>query len=277
MDEELYKLLLDSFHFAVIFIKIEDIDTNRFRIIYTSKQYLTVMNRDPDKTFGKLVDEVVSEANLQQVFEQYRRAIATKQTVPYIHFAPMPDKVKIFETKMIPCLGDGENVTHILVMAKEITDDYLAEEEFKAKHKWYETLTSSMADVVTEIDSYGIIHFASDSCPKVLGYTVEELIGKNAWDFIHNDDIEELKKMSVDKTLEDKTIVTTYRFRKKSGVYVWLETTTRKIPIGAAEYGFICVSRDVSDRKHVQDELQRKLEEIENLRKKLIEDAFNRS
>jgi len=67
----------------------------------------------------------------------------------------------------------------------------------------------------------------SEACRKLLGYEPEELIGKQAYDFHHPDDIETISSQHHRQALlEDIQESIRYRFRGKDGKYRVMETVT---------------------------------------------------
>jgi PAS domain S-box-containing protein len=54
----------------------------------------------------------------------------------------------------------------------------------------FKTLVENSLDVITLIDEDGYTIFQSLSVEATLGYSPEELIGKNIFDLVHPDDVE---------------------------------------------------------------------------------------
>ena len=73
---------------------------------------------------------------------------------------------------------------------------------------------------------------------------------------MHPEDLPTLNRLrSVSLTSKSPTTFT-YRLRRKDGTYVWVETTWRPIREGASESvtELVAVSRDITDRKRVEDQ-----------------------
>ncbi len=59
--------------------------------------------------------------------------------------------------------------------------------------KFLKTLVNISTDIITLIDTSGTILYESNSIESMLGYYPGELIGKNAFTFIHRDDLKKVQ------------------------------------------------------------------------------------
>ena len=89
----------------------------------------------------------------------------------------------------------------------------------------------------------------------VLGYSEEDLLGKSVIEFIHPDDIEKVMK-TIKEDLEQGEGSAEFRYRKKDGSYIWLESTAKLIPNRNNNLTMVVISRDITDRKKVEEELR---------------------
>lgn len=96
----------------------------------------------------------------------------------------------------------------------------------------------------------------SAACQRITGYTADELVGKNPYDFFHEDDKEIIEKEGHIPILESKEDVTTteYRFRKKNGQFVWLRSNARAFKNKNNQVDYIfTISADVDEDKRKLD------------------------
>jgi diguanylate cyclase (GGDEF)-like protein/PAS domain S-box-containing protein len=114
----------------------------------------------------------------------------------------------------------------------------------------FRTLTQNSSDVVTLLRAVGTIRYLSPSVERILGYPPEELIGQNALDYVHPEDLERVE-MALAEGLKDpdRRPLVEYRFRHKGGSWRWLESVGANLlgDPGIGEYVFN--SRDVTERK----------------------------
>ena len=131
-------------------------------------------------------------------------------------------------------------------------------------------ITDNMMDMVTRCNFKGVYQYISPSSSKLLGYEPQELLGKNVLDFVHPDDIQSLKESFIKAKKNKDANETEYRYKNASGNYIWVQTVGK--PIFDPEnihQGFICSSRNVDDRKKVEEQIKISLEEKEVLLKEI--------
>ena len=149
------------------------------------------------------------------------------------------------------------------------------ERDLRESEKLYRLIAENSTDMISKHTMDGVYTYASPACRALLGYEPEDLIGRTAYDFFHPDDLASIKETHslVQKLPDTRTV--SYRIRRKDGSYTWFETNSRSVPeddTGEAPE-ILAVSRDVSRRKRVEDELQRSNERIADILES-VSDAF---
>lgn len=118
-------------------------------------------------------------------------------------------------------------------------------------------IAENTTDLICQYSNDGNLVYVSTLSKEIIGYSFEELINKCPWDFIHKRDLHNIKKYheSLIKNQQIETI--TFRFRKKDGTYIWLESTT-KVMLDADKnlLGFQTSSRDISKRIQADKEME---------------------
>jgi len=129
----------------------------------------------------------------------------------------------------------------------------------------YEAFVQNSSDIVTHLDEDGTVLYTSPSVDRVLGYESEEHLGESAFEYVHPDDREEVAE-KLASLLEDdgeESQVVEMRYKDADGDYVWLESVgvdQRDSDIG----GVVINSRDITEKKERQKELERYEAYIEN-------------
>ncbi|WP_234572387.1 sensor histidine kinase [Rhodohalobacter sp. 614A] len=128
------------------------------------------------------------------------------------------------------------------------------EESYKESEKLYKLISTNSADLICLHDPDGKFRFVSPSSEYLLGYKPAELLGKNPYEFHHPEDIERVKEQSHNQALENNLITSIqYRFKKKNGEYIWLDTATQPIKNDKGEViNLQTTSRDITARKKLE-------------------------
>ena len=129
----------------------------------------------------------------------------------------------------------------------------------------YRFIADNTSDFIMQHHNDGIITYVSNAAEKITGYSVTELINRDPYDFFHPDDIKRVKKQHYD-ILENKHEIITFRFKKKNGRYIWLETYSKTIlDKDKNVVGIQTSSRDITKRVKDKENIQKALEKEKEL------------
>lgn len=121
---------------------------------------------------------------------------------------------------------------------------------------YYRIMADNLSDMISTHNPDGIFKYASPSSFQVTGYTPDELIGMNLYEYIHQDDVDAVIKTGENVLSMLDSYTQTYRLKRKDGKYIWLETSLRRIKNKEGTVKeIICATRDISLRKEMEQEL----------------------
>jgi len=131
----------------------------------------------------------------------------------------------------------------------------------------YRLLAENSTDWISRHDIDGRFLYCSPACRLLTGYEPEELVGRNALELGHPDDVRRIGALHADllELSEPGSIV--YRLRRKDGVWAWLESTARAVldPETGRLLELQASTRDVSARVQAEQELKFQGEIFRNL------------
>ncbi|HEY6922618.1 MAG TPA: PAS domain S-box protein, partial [Steroidobacteraceae bacterium] len=114
-------------------------------------------------------------------------------------------------------------------------------------------LTEHALEIITVQDATGRFSYVNEAVVHHLGYAAAELLGRNAVDFLHPDDIATMRERfrNVLSTRDDQPERNRfeYRFRRRDGSWSWLESVAVNALANPAVVGIIAHSRDITRRK----------------------------
>jgi diguanylate cyclase (GGDEF)-like protein/PAS domain S-box-containing protein len=119
----------------------------------------------------------------------------------------------------------------------------------------YRLLANNIADVILLIDGRSILRFVSQSVEPVLGLRAEDLIGKSCFDMVHPEDQESVRAATARLDGPDAVSSVVFRTYRFDGSTVWVEINFKLTADNPAHKEFVCVLRDVTERKRMEDEL----------------------
>lgn len=129
----------------------------------------------------------------------------------------------------------------------------------------YRFIADNTSDFIMQHQNDGIITYVSNAAEKITGYSISELINKDPYEFFHPEDIERVKKQHLN-ILENKHEIITFRFKKKNGTYIWLETYSKTILDKRKNIiGIQTSSRDITKRVKDKENIQKALKKEKEL------------
>jgi PAS domain S-box-containing protein len=132
-----------------------------------------------------------------------------------------------------------------------------AETELIKREKYFRTLTEHTLDVLTILDVQGNFLYNSPSMKTVLGYDPKDMVGQNAFGFIHEEDLPGTLG-AFQRAIEnpDQVITHEFRYRKQDGSYCHLEVVGQNHLNDPDISGVVINTRDISDRKRAEARLR---------------------
>jgi PAS domain S-box-containing protein len=129
--------------------------------------------------------------------------------------------------------------------------------EVQRSESYFRQLTEYALDLITILEADGTIRFESRSIAKELGYEPEDYRGKNAFDFVHPEDVPRVRQAFATALLNrGSTPVLSFRFRHKDGSYRILEGRGNNLLENPVVQGIVFNSRDVTEQRRLEEQLR---------------------
>jgi diguanylate cyclase (GGDEF)-like protein/PAS domain S-box-containing protein len=131
------------------------------------------------------------------------------------------------------------------------------ERTLREREAHYRLLANNIADIIILIDARSLIRYVSQSVEPVLGLRPEDLFGKSCFDLIHPEDRESVRSATARLSGIDTVSTVVFRTWRADGTLAWVESKFKLAvqPNNLAQTEFLCVIRDVTERKRMEDEL----------------------
>ncbi|PWI57804.1 sensor domain-containing diguanylate cyclase [Sulfoacidibacillus thermotolerans] len=226
--------------------------TDAFFTLDHSSKFI-YLNRKASELFdlstATLLDRCIWDVFPTCAFRPYFEFCSKSQTV--VTFTEYSDfHQKWFTARLYP-LSTG-----ISVYFRDVTEEKNREELLREQERRFRFIVEQSTDLITQISPHGEMTFVSPASLELLGYTPNELVGKNFLSFVSAEDISKLTARLTEFNGHRSMGRFTYRVQAKSGQLIWLESTVRAIYDKQSTLtGFMTVSRDVTQRKRSEQQL----------------------
>jgi PAS domain S-box-containing protein/putative nucleotidyltransferase with HDIG domain len=137
----------------------------------------------------------------------------------------------------------------------------------------FRLLAENASDMISRHGVDGLFIYISPACENILGYKPEELVGSTFFHLVHPEDLPAITKLISEYDGGQKTTTITYRARHKNTQDIWLETSARAI-LDRKDGSVVeiqATSRDITDRKNAERELQNAHDNLQEAYERTIE------
>jgi len=146
-----------------------------------------------------------------------------------------------------------------MINCMDITESKQIREKLQENEQFLRTIFENLNEIISITDLEGNYKYLGSS-HRILGYSFEELYGENVMKFVHPEDyprvIEKFNRFITDPNYESSP-QEEYRYRCADGSYMWLETVGQFILDDEGRpQEILFSSRDITDRKQIEKELQ---------------------
>jgi PAS domain S-box-containing protein len=139
------------------------------------------------------------------------------------------------------------------------------EKALRKSEKYFKEIIEKFSDIIIVADKSGNIKYCSLSIERFTGYKPEEIIGKNAFTFIHQDDLKRAADDFSKAILADENalIPNAFRIVHKNGSEIYLDGLGRNLLGNSEIAGFVMNVRDITESKKTEEKYKNIIENIQ--------------
>ncbi len=217
--------------------------TDKKKIIGTREDWRAKTHPDDRERANKVFDDIIN-SNTKELFEMELRIVREDGNIGHI------------EDRGYVIRNDKGKAIRIIGATLDITERKLAEEKVLLRKQRYKSLVQNGKDLLAVVDAEGNYIYVSSSSKKILGIEPAMFIGKNAFSFIHEDDIHITKSGLAEVVKGNLVDIPLFRFKNAAGEWRWIESTITNLLNDPAVKGIVVNSRDVTDKKIADEKVQ---------------------
>ena len=245
-SEEKYRNLADSLP-EVVF----ELDLN-FIITYTNSIASKIFGYTSEEfKKGMIIFDFVPPGDKELILKQTKQIFRGEYIKPLQTWLKRKDGTLFFAYIHASRIFKENSVSGMRCIIHDITELKNSQEKIKESEEKYRLLSENAQDLIAVIDNKLNIDYINEKAHKrLMGYSLEDLIGKNALDLIHPEDRE-----LVIKALKEKYSSIEVRIRSSNGKYFWMETSAEFYKNRDGKNYVLTISRDISERKEAAQKL----------------------
>lgn len=213
---------------------------------YINKNAAQIIRREPKELIGKNVWEILPETAGSPIYLKYHEAMAEQKVVRVQGYYERYQKW--FESLLYP------SPKGLSVYFRDITDTKNTERALEESELRYRTLVETAQEGIWQVDENNITTFANEYLASLFGYTAKEMIGKNAFDFLSDENREKALKNIEDrkKGISDQHELTLFN-KQHQPIHTLIQSTPLFKEGKFA--GFISMFLDITQRKKAEEQL----------------------
>src|SRR2546421_759814 len=159
--------------------------------------------------------------------------------------------------------------------AGKITDNSQRANVFNPGEKLFRALIENSSDAVALVSHEGLFTYVSPSVQKILGFTPEELLGRNTLELFPPDNLlAALKQYDSVARTPGLTVTVEHTCIHKDGSLRWVESTTTNHLHDPTIQGFVANFRDITERKKLQDDMWKSEQQLQE-RQRILDQVSN--
>ncbi|MCK5075220.1 MAG: PAS domain S-box protein, partial [Calditrichia bacterium] len=253
-SEEKFRLLADNIP-GVIYLCNND---ENYTYIYLNKgiSIITGYHKDEFLNYKISIKDLTHPDDIDKLFNKIKNINSKNRSFHHVYRL----KHKNGEWRWVEEFGVGifnkDKFEYLEGYFRDITDKKLAEEKLNENFERYQKLFNlSPAGILIEDMNGNILEVNEEAC-KQTGYAKEELIGRNI-NILALPGDENYVLKNINKIMSGQELTHTVKSLHKNKEIRYFELNESKISLGSGKDGIIVVSADITDRKKMEDALEK--------------------
>lgn len=245
-SEDNYRFLVESSYDIVYRIGTDG------KFIFVSKAFENILGHTTAEAIGRALTLFVHPDDVPKIHDFFRRINESgqrRETTDY-RLLHKNGTYRWFTTNAIPIFDEDNVITGFTGTARDITEVKAANMALVEQKDELERFFNVNIDFFCISDMMGKFKKVNQAWERNLGYEHSVLVGRNALDFVHPDDIEVIKSSIRRMSYERKEVSFVIRFQRSDGGYRTLEWKAQSS--GELIYAS---ARDVTENKNLENNL----------------------
>jgi two-component system sensor histidine kinase/response regulator len=205
-------------------------------------------------TTGLHAGDLATVPGWEEMYETAREGIDSASTLEVFGRA--------WSMRLTPIGIGPDGVEKIVGVATDITERAHLERALDRSKARLEVIMQAMTDMILTLDRDGVIRFASPSLQRQLGWNPEELLGREAAEFLHRDDIRTIARAARDTPAGESTTQIRHRIRARDGSWKWFESVGMNRTADPKARAFVISSRNIDERLQAETALRESEEQF---------------
>jgi PAS domain S-box-containing protein len=233
----------------------------KMKVVWSNRAMNRQFNMQPGQLEGRYCYEALHGLNRPCRICPAVKAMETGEPHTVDDFSSLG---KRWTLRAYPVRDEEGNLVGAVEIVTDISGRKEAEASLRQNEEQLRRITDNMVDLVIQLNANAVLQYISPSGERLLGYRIEEKIGKPAFDFIHPDDHESAMSAFMEVMKTGHGIIE-IRIQHHDGHYIWMELMANALAGDDGEkVGVIVGCRDITKRKQAEKSL---LESEERFRK----------
>jgi PAS domain S-box-containing protein len=161
-----------------------------------------------------------------------------------------------------PIFDSSGKFVAISCIGRDITEGKEAEEKLRKSEKKYRNIVETANEGILIIDDEALVTYANKKLTDMLGYSLEEGIGKPIWSFV-SEESKDVVKLNLEKSRQGINDSYEFKLIKKGGSSAWVHLSYKAFFNKDGKFvGSLSMLTDITERKKAEETLKLKLEEL---------------
>lgn len=260
-SEERFRAILENSYEAIT------LSTEDGKAIYVSPSNRKLSGFETEERLGRNMFEMAHPDDLPRIGEAFQelRGSPGKTMTLQARIRHKSGGWRVAEFTATNLLQNPD-VGGILVNGRDITEKVKAEEALEQKERYFQTMLEKSYEAFVLVGPDKTVRYTSPAMESVYGWTVEDRVGKNAFELIHPDDKAKAQEFVVELLRKPgRTEAIQMRFRHKNGNYLVIDARATNLIDDPDVGGVVINYRNVTEKVKVEEALRQSEEKFRSL------------
>ncbi len=261
-SEEKFRSIVQSLNDSITIVDIDG------KVTYQSPAAIKTFGYNLDEITGKYLMDYFHPDDLNIALEEFEKVkSSTNDGLPSLFRIKHKNGNFVFIEAIGRNMANNRAINGVVFVSKNVTERIEAEKLLKQSEERYRITIEQTGHIVYDLDIINLKINLSGAIEQITGFSHEEVdnIAIETWQsLIHPDDFPLTKDLLLKAISETSNYTAEYRFRTKSGSYIFVEDNgivlTDEKEIANRILGTM---KDITDRKNAELAIKQKTKEIE--------------